>query len=148
MVIRQQKYEYERIAGTPYTLGISVPRSLYKFHGEIEAYMASKNMDLTEYFDQDGERNWQLNPDWTYCEIFRGEKMKFDTPEDLLLHFLRLIRSSPNSWAWKNTGVGIKLRHGDKNKHFDGMIYSCKYWGDMILTTYHVLSKYGKLKDS
>jgi hypothetical protein len=130
VTIRKQKFEYSKVKMTPYTLGLTVPQNMHRFIGEMELRRdIQQGMDVTSFFgppdSSASNRKWMINPDWTYCEYVRGG-VHFDNKEELLLHFLKQIQKAKGSWAWRNTGVGIKPRHAAKDKVLDGDIYSCE----------------------
>jgi len=129
VTIRKQKYEYMKVRNTPYTLGLVVPHNMNRFEAELEIRRdLPSGADVSTFFGPTtgGHKRWMVNPDWTYCEYIRGGH-HFDNKEDLLIHFLQQIQKARGSWAWRNTGVGIKTRHsGGKEKILDGDIYSCE----------------------
>jgi voltage-dependent calcium channel alpha-2/delta-4 len=52
---------------------------------EIEKY---RNRNISDYFV--GE-NWGIHPEWVYCRYHYLEGHEFDTPEDELRHFLKIV---------------------------------------------------------
>ncbi|XP_035715688.1 voltage-dependent calcium channel subunit alpha-2/delta-4 isoform X3 [Folsomia candida] len=125
VTLRPQKYEFSHLKSTPYTLTLSVPAHLHQFHGQMELYL-EKDQELITFFGPPTEpRRWSINPTWSYCEYIRGGADFGGNKEDQLVHFLKRIEKAKKAWKWKNTGVGIKQRHGNKGKVLDGDIYEC-----------------------
>jgi len=130
VTIRNQAFEFDGIADTPYTLGISVPERANWFRGEVEVMRIGKDegIDVTHYLDPPNEptRKWSINPNWHYCDYVRSDKSLANN-EDRLIHFLREIQTSSSNWRWRNTGVGINknVRHSNK-RHLEEDIYECE----------------------
>lgn len=105
----------------------------------MEIRLQSEN--ILSYFDFEKpkeQRKWKINPDWSYCDFIKGgEKHNFETAEEQLMYFLKKIQSTTSSWAWRNTGEGIKHRHqghqggGEGRFHSAGEheIYKCELIG-------------------
>ncbi|XP_026465161.1 voltage-dependent calcium channel subunit alpha-2/delta-3-like [Ctenocephalides felis] len=110
---RRHKYFYERVDGTPFSLGVALPEGygMYELRAELEIRHSSIN--VTEYFKGN---NWRIHPDWVYCEYassapafseFSNNQPGQDSdlnpgllgpPEKRLLHFLS--RAGRPGWKW------------------------------------------------
>ncbi|KAJ8982828.1 hypothetical protein NQ317_010449 [Molorchus minor] len=98
---RRNKYFYNPIEGTPFSLGLAIPEGygMYELLAEQEIKHSQKN--VTDYFKGD---NWRVHPDWdsqkVYCEYTSGTSGEqwFKTAEERVLHFLS--RSRRPGWKW------------------------------------------------
>uniref|UniRef100_A0A6P7F144 Voltage-dependent calcium channel subunit alpha-2/delta-3 isoform X2 n=1 Tax=Diabrotica virgifera virgifera TaxID=50390 RepID=A0A6P7F144_DIAVI len=94
---RRNKYFYNPIEGTPFSLGLAIPEGygMYELLAEQEIKHSQKN--VSDYFK--GE-NWRVHPDWVYCEYTSGTSGEqwFKTAEERVLHFL--LRSRRPGWKW------------------------------------------------
>ncbi|XP_018325617.1 voltage-dependent calcium channel subunit alpha-2/delta-3 isoform X2 [Agrilus planipennis] len=109
---RRQKYFYNPIEGTPFSLGIAIPEGygMYELIAEQEIKHSQKN--VTEYFKGD---NWRVHPDWVYCEYtsgYTGEKFK--TAEERVLHFLSRTRRP--GWKWMSLRPRYHNHHSSKQE--------------------------------
>jgi len=112
-----QTFAFTRINSSQYTLAITLPsHQQYYMKGEIELRLA--NTDWLSYLEQPSEpRRWRLNPDWEYCEMIKGDMTDLNSPEDILLYFLKKRRSADKYWSWRNTKFRARRTDSD--------IYSC-----------------------
>ncbi|CAH1121282.1 unnamed protein product [Ceutorhynchus assimilis] len=94
---RRYKYFYNRIEGTPFSLGLAIPEGygMYELVAEQEIKHAQKN--VTDYFKGN---KWRVHPDWIYCEYTSGTtgEQWFKSAEERVLHFLS--RSRRPGWKW------------------------------------------------
>lgn len=60
---------------------------------EIERH---RNRRISDYFLGN---NWGIHPDWVYCRYHYLEGHEFDTPEDELRHFLKVVGNFSKSEA-------------------------------------------------
>ncbi|XP_031336712.1 voltage-dependent calcium channel subunit alpha-2/delta-3 isoform X2 [Photinus pyralis] len=94
---RRNKYFYNPIEGTPFSLGLAIPEGygMYELLAEQEIKHSQKN--VTEYFKGS---NWKVHPEWVYCEYTGGSASEqvFRTAEERVLHFLS--RSRRPGWKW------------------------------------------------
>ncbi|ODM90180.1 Voltage-dependent calcium channel subunit alpha-2/delta-4 [Orchesella cincta] len=117
VTLHSQHYEFQRVKVmnkqkssqnfiTPYTLAIAFSeKNANEFIGKLDT--RSKEEDILSYFEEINEpRKWKINPDWSYCDYIQdGEKYKFASKEDLLLHFIRKSQRSTGSWLWRENGI-------------------------------------------
>ncbi|XP_015790975.1 voltage-dependent calcium channel subunit alpha-2/delta-3 isoform X2 [Tetranychus urticae] len=95
-ITRKHKYCYEPIHGTPFSLGISLPKPYgeYRVIGGIEIKRRDEN--YTHFFRGN---NWRVHPDWTYCDNDNLRGDVFDTPEGGILHMLKkAAENESNIW--------------------------------------------------
>ncbi|CAG9816549.1 unnamed protein product [Phaedon cochleariae] len=94
---RRNKYFYNPIEGTPFSLGLAIPEGygMYELLAEQEIKHSQKN--VSDYFKGD---NWRVHPDWVYCEYTSGSSGEqwFKTAEERVMHFLS--RSRRPGWKW------------------------------------------------
>nr|XP_023023561.1 voltage-dependent calcium channel subunit alpha-2/delta-3 [Leptinotarsa decemlineata] len=94
---RRNKYFYNPIEGTPFSLGLAIPEGygMYELLAEQEIKHSQKN--VSDYFKGS---NWRVHPDWVYCEYTTGTSGEqwFKTAEERVLHFLSRTRRP--GWKW------------------------------------------------
>ncbi|XP_018576080.1 voltage-dependent calcium channel subunit alpha-2/delta-3 isoform X2 [Anoplophora glabripennis] len=108
---RRNKYFYNPIEGTPFSLGLAIPEGygMYELLAEQEIKHSQKN--VTDYFKGD---NWRVHPDWVYCEYTSGSSGEqwFKTAEERVLHFLS--RSRRPGWKW----MSLRPRSPLQREHY------------------------------
>ncbi|CAG9828462.1 unnamed protein product [Diabrotica balteata] len=112
---RRNKYFYNPIEGTPFSLGLAIPEGygMYELLAEQEIKHSQKNGMIVTFFlkisavihfvsvsDYFKGENWRVHPDWVYCEYTSGTSGEqwFKTAEERVLHFL--LRSRRPGWKW------------------------------------------------
>ncbi|XP_078047218.1 voltage-dependent calcium channel subunit stolid isoform X3 [Augochlora pura] len=95
VTIRQHKYFYKSIEGTPFSLGLALPDGYGMFELLAEQEIKHAIINVTEYFKG---TNWKVHPDWVYCEYNSASEKWFSTPEDRVLYFLSRARNP--GWKW------------------------------------------------
>ncbi|CAH1960682.1 unnamed protein product [Acanthoscelides obtectus] len=121
---RRNKYFYNPIEGTPFSLGLAIPEGygMYELSAEQEIKHSQKN--VTDYFKGN---NWRVHPDWVYCEYTSGTSGEqwFKTAEERVLHFLS--RSRRPGWKWMSLRPRLTLlrEHHHLSSKQDKDAYYC-----------------------
>lgn len=66
------------------------------------------NVNISNFFLGN---NWRVHPSWVYCRYHYLEGHKFDTPEEELKHFLRMLNDP--SWRWAEQYEAYSIREDE-----------------------------------
>ncbi|XP_050313474.1 voltage-dependent calcium channel subunit alpha-2/delta-4 [Anthonomus grandis grandis] len=126
---RRYKYFYNRIEGTPFSLGLAIPEGYGMFELLAEQEIKHSQKNVTEYFRGN---NWRVHPDWVYCEYTSGTSGEqfFKTAEDRVKHFLSRTRRP--GWKW----MSLRPRSSSSQRehhHFSGKQDKDAYYCDKTL---------------
>ncbi|KAJ1526252.1 hypothetical protein ONE63_009407 [Megalurothrips usitatus] len=92
---RRNKYFYNPIDGTPFSLALALPEGYGMYEAVGEEELRRSEASLSDCFKGD---NWRVHPDWVYCEYSYASDHHFKSPEDQFLHFLN--KAKRPGWKW------------------------------------------------
>ncbi|KAJ8670394.1 hypothetical protein QAD02_001653 [Eretmocerus hayati] len=94
--LESRDYYYAPLPLTPFGIAVVLPkygRFYIKVGKEIEK---DRHRNISDLFV--GE-NWSIHPEWVYCRYHYLEGHEFDTPEDEMRHFLKIVGNFSKSEA-------------------------------------------------
>lgn len=70
----------------------------------------SKHLNLSNFFP---DHNWSIHPEWVYCRYHYPGDHDFNTAEEELLHFLKIISNNSNKQGQRLTDQYTKYDESD-----------------------------------
>ncbi|GLV37628.1 Ca[2+] channel Muscle-specific alpha2/delta subunit [Carabus blaptoides fortunei] len=99
-------YYYAPLHGTPFSVGMALPQSHGNYWLKVEDEIGKNQhlkIDIVKKYLRGN--NWRIHPKWVYCKYHYTEGHEFATPEDELVHFLKVITKERN-FTWPPNQYG------------------------------------------